>query len=771
MVFSLASCGAETVADIPKEEAAQRLSRGELGFLTQVPPSRMAEVQRISGEAPFYAGLALQRLGDSERANALFEAGLSSSSPSIRRSSASALIDGLIDTKATAIVSEEQQEKAREALHIAEELSRAAPGDDEARTLLAKCLAAAGDYGRLLDFYGSDNAGVRSSEDRSLFLLAAVHSEGPSVLNRAVDYFLGNELSAQSRSTKKSIRLMDRSFFPAQMEAAIEGRLSVYDRSYNDALYYFRRSLANGSELFFAWPELLSDLGKAFQYSASSEEGERLFLSWEKILRDESERYGSLVLGPGESNALRFRLLFYAGRIRRQKGDVLQAQRLFSSALPLAPDPEQRDACIWYLLDSSLSLSPASTLPLLRKYVPSWSSPDFYNDFLDRLCGRLVAKQDWATLMEVFRIIQSRAAGASIARYAYVLGRAVSLGYIGADRPLELLDRLSGDTGRKAADKNETARRFFRIAFEADTSSFYYRCLAASRLGENVDPIPAEERLNSFKTDTRGDPSYAAPLGRSEKPDAQKKEAAEDELAFLLGFFKYGAVDFALNYAQAAAPRMDNKAISSVASAFARSERWGDSIRFMSQLQRRSAYRMDRQDMELLYPRPFQKELGSSAKRWLIAEELLYGLVRTESAFIPDVVSHAGAVGLTQLMPATAKDVTARIRGSVDLQFQGTEVDLRDPATNANLGTWYLADLQRRLQSPMLALLSYNGGITRVRRWRAAEPTLPEDLFLETIEIAETRDYGRKVLAAAAVYGYLYYGMTLERVVADIFPE
>jgi len=191
----------------------------------------------------------------------------------------------------------------------------------------------------------------------------------------------------------------------------------------------------------------------------------------------------------------------------------------------------------------------------------------------------------------------------------------------------------------------------------------------------------------------------------------------------------------------------------------------------MNSLVNRPGYLLTRRDMELLYPRYFDEEVRIAASRWGVEEEILYGLVRTESAFIPDVVSHAGAVGLAQLMPATGLDVANRIRRSVDLRFLGKDPDLRDPQTNLHLGAWYYADLLRRTERPMLALFSYNGGISRVRRWVAEDGILPEDLFLETITIRETRDYGRKVLAAGAVYGYLYYGKSLEQVVSDLFPE
>ncbi len=135
------------------------------------------------------------------------------------------------------------------------------------------------------------------------------------------------------------------------------------------------------------------------------------------------------------------------------------------------------------------------------------------------------------------------------------------------------------------------------------------------------------------------------------------------------------------------------------------------------------------------------------------------------------MVSHAGAVGLAQLMPKTAADVASRIGKKTELRFTEDGPDLSDPMTNATLGAWYLADQTKRAGSPLMALLGYNGGPSRVRRWRQAQRDLPEDLFLETIPVAETQNYGRKVLAASAVYGYLYYGMTLERVVADIFPK
>jgi hypothetical protein len=84
-------------------------------------------------------------------------------------------------------------------------------------------------------------------------------------------------------------------------------------------------------------------------------------------------------------------------------------------------------------------------------------------------------------------------------------------------------------------------------------------------------------------------------------------------------------------------------------------------------------------------------------------------------------------------------------------------VDLLDPGANIHMGAAYLAYLEERMGDPLLALLAYNGGMNRVRRWRRSAPAkFPTDLFLETVEYAETMEYGRAVMGAAAMYGVLY---------------
>jgi soluble lytic murein transglycosylase len=65
--------------------------------------------------------------------------------------------------------------------------------------------------------------------------------------------------------------------------------------------------------------------------------------------------------------------------------------------------------------------------------------------------------------------------------------------------------------------------------------------------------------------------------------------------------------------------------------------------------------------------------------------------------------------------------------------------------------------MEMRMGSAQAALMAYNGGIGRVRRWKRNYRNMPDDLFAETIEITETREYSKKVIGDAAVYQSLYY--------------
>lgn len=160
-------------------------------------------------------------------------------------------------------------------------------------------------------------------------------------------------------------------------------------------------------------------------------------------------------------------------------------------------------------------------------------------------------------------------------------------------------------------------------------------------------------------------------------------------------------------------------------------------------------------DFVLRYPLPFFDEVAPRAREVGLDAAWVYGLMRQESRFITDARSSAGARGLMQLMPATARWVANKIGMDHYHPRRMTDMD-----TNIRLGTNYLRMVLDGLDDhPVLASAAYNAGPSRARRWRAERP-LEGAIYAETIPFSETRDYVKKVMANTVHYAALLDGRT-----------
>ena len=156
--------------------------------------------------------------------------------------------------------------------------------------------------------------------------------------------------------------------------------------------------------------------------------------------------------------------------------------------------------------------------------------------------------------------------------------------------------------------------------------------------------------------------------------------------------------------------------------------------------------------LRIIYPFPYRDQIVAEAKRHGLDPHFVAGLIRQESMFQPAVRSSAGAIGLMQLMPATARAVAR----SEKIAAPNT-TKLRDPKLNLRLGMRYLADMLTRYDGRVdYALAAYNAGPTRVARWRNLPEARDPDLFAERIPFAETREYVRVVQQNARIYSALY---------------
>jgi soluble lytic murein transglycosylase len=152
----------------------------------------------------------------------------------------------------------------------------------------------------------------------------------------------------------------------------------------------------------------------------------------------------------------------------------------------------------------------------------------------------------------------------------------------------------------------------------------------------------------------------------------------------------------------------------------------------------------------LRYPTPYRELFSEYAKTYNLDESWILGLVRQESRFITDARSGAGAAGLMQVMPRTARFVAHRIGIR---RYDGRTVT--EAKTNITLGTGYLRIVLDQLGSQVLASAAYNAGPARARRWRDEGRTLEGAVYAETIPFPETRDYVKKVMANAVFYSAL----------------
>jgi soluble lytic murein transglycosylase len=159
-------------------------------------------------------------------------------------------------------------------------------------------------------------------------------------------------------------------------------------------------------------------------------------------------------------------------------------------------------------------------------------------------------------------------------------------------------------------------------------------------------------------------------------------------------------------------------------------------------------------DLELRFPLPWQEDFQRLSKRVSIDPTWAYGVARSESLFMPDVASHAGAIGLMQLMPATGKETARKNNIRYDNRYS-----LMDPAKNIALGTSYLAEMLARFDNNrVLATAAYNAGPHRVTRWQPDYDGMPATVWAESIPFKETREYVRRVLAAETVFAWRMNG-------------
>ena len=155
--------------------------------------------------------------------------------------------------------------------------------------------------------------------------------------------------------------------------------------------------------------------------------------------------------------------------------------------------------------------------------------------------------------------------------------------------------------------------------------------------------------------------------------------------------------------------------------------------------------------LEVLFPVAYWQLIQKYAPARGLDPYLVAALMAQESTFDAAIRSHANAIGLMQIVPATGRRYARALKIP---RFSAAR--LTDPEVNVRIGTAYFADLVQRFGGVHHALASYNAGPSPVSRWIAEKPGVSRDEFIDDIPYPETQNYVKRILGTAEDYRRLY---------------
>lgn len=666
------------------------------------------ECEVLKKDRPYFLALKKENEGNTFEAKRLFSVSAKKSTPYIARQSAEKLT---------------QIGNVQERLNAASLLVKKYQ-DEQSLLIAVKLFFEYEEYTKVLRL--TENLKIETSLNSLLYyrFSAMLKNNNSRLLNDVYTWFISRAFSAEHYKFYCDISKIEefKSFEKAKI---IDFRAEVYKKNYKTGYEKFILQ----KDDFPVEAQIISDIGKTCLYGS------------EEYLKN-AEYFSAMAKKYSKTNK-EFYLNFYSARLYEKADYLTLATSKYKSAMLCASSDELYDNALWYLLSLNLKKSTSQGIKMIKEYCKNWHNPAYFDDIFDTLSPLMLSEGRWNEFYELYKAIDGFATDSTTAKFAYIYGRLVQE---------KLALPVIGDT-----HKSEDAAAFTRSLTSGN--DVYYKVLALSRLG--FGGIRAEEVLCNMQTD-------------SEKTEESEKD--ENAEAILNGYVYFGfpekiypewqklnkegykiSYETGIRLARFLQNCGNNK-----------NEYYPQALRIASKTINSAKQTVSKEDLKLLYPKDYSELIQEKCKKYNVPEEIMYALVRSESFFDFQIESSAGAVGLTQLMTFTGSDIAHRLKYK--------EFDLKNPNDNLEFGTWYLNNLASRLENNWLSsFFAYNAGITRVRRWIKSSKIafnnikkLPDDLFLEIIPYSETREYGRKLVGAAAMYAWLYYDMEISEKVLEI---
>ena len=297
-----------------------------------------------------------------------------------------------------------------------------------------------------------------------------------------------------------------------------------------------------------------------------------------------------------------------------------------------------------------------------------------------------------------------------------------------------------------------SARRLYAQA-AAEAPRGYYGMLAVDRMKGEAGGEAATADGNSFAAER----AKAKGAGLVFPADPAAALAEDPGFARVELLRRIGLVEYAWQELEDVVHRAtgDTVRLYGFSSAYVRDERFHMALRIFRRhfagLAASDDPALPRAFWEMLYPLGWGEDIGEAARRAGLDPFLVAAVVREESSFYPRALSRAGARGLMQLMPATARPM-AEVRG---LPFNAGDL-LDDPGANLEMGAAFLSGLVKEFGDVRLAVAAYTAGPGRLRQWWKARRTSDVEAFVEQIPYDETRQYVKRVMLSWREYTRIY---------------
>lgn len=156
----------------------------------------------------------------------------------------------------------------------------------------------------------------------------------------------------------------------------------------------------------------------------------------------------------------------------------------------------------------------------------------------------------------------------------------------------------------------------------------------------------------------------------------------------------------------------------------------------------------------IFYPKLYEEFVSMYSDEYGVDENLVFAVIKAESNFQEDAVSHKDALGLMQIMKETAEDVARKY--NIEIDFNNSEREILNVQNNIKIGTKYLAVLLEKYKNIEVAVAAYNAGIGTVDNWIEKEIIKSDGSDIENIPYKETNNYVRKILRNYKIYQDLY---------------